>query len=481
MPTLLADNIFTQVIHDPLSLYSIIIILDVLVVVGLLTWLVLGRWRRTRTPRNLSRPDDDNTLEGRRLERVLGWALLSSAVIAIALPVYWLREPARQSAAQEGFDDRSVERGAVLFAAEGSDNYNETLSLGCANCHGGDGGGGSATTVVTSSAPECEPPDGGEVDYEALPQCRPQQVTWRAPALNTVFLRYPDTDENNRTGREQIKQILVFGRPGTPMPAWGTAYENVPSTGAKNNQAIEDLLNYLESIQLSSDEAIARNTTDFENLRGTATPAELADRQAAVDEARVQLATLPPDASDQQRADAQDAVDNAVNQLKEIQSLPQQAVTDAEVAVLNAQDQVESADTPEARAAAEAALASAQRDLANAQAWLARTDAATDGQLLFELNCARCHTEGWSYYDPLHPDAAPAPGPAGGGAYGPNLRGSEVTQFPNPVLHQQFVTDGSRYQQPYGESGIGTGRMPGFGAILTEDQIAAIVDYERNL
>lgn len=482
MPLLLADNILTEIIDDPLSFRSILIIFNALVLVGLLAWLFAGRWRRTRTPRNLAEADDDEALEGRRLERVLGWALLSSAIIAIALPLYWLREPARQSAAEEGFDERSVERGAVLFAAEGGEDYDETVSLACANCHGGDGSGGSATTVVTPSDPECEPPEGGEIDYDALPQCRPAQVTWRAPALDTVFLRYPDADENNRTGREQIKQVLVFGRPGTPMPAWGVEYQNVPSTGAKNDQAIEDLLNYIESIQLSPEEAKERNTAEFEDLRGTASPEELAEREAAVEDARADLEALPEDAPEEQVAEAEDAVTNAINQLKEIQSLPQQAVTDAEVAVETAEAAIEDAESAEALAAAEAELESARAQLENAEAWLAETEAASDGELLFELNCARCHTEGWSYYDPLNPDAAPPPGPPGGGAFGPNLRdGSEVTQFPNPVLHEQFITNGSRFQQPYGEAGIGSGRMPGFGSVLDEDQIAAIVEYERNL
>ena len=30
-----------------------------------------------------------------------------------------------------------------------------------------------------------------------------------------------------------------------------------------------------------------------------------------------------------------------------------------------------------------------------------------DGQLLFELNCARCHTEGWSTFDPTVPPDEP--------------------------------------------------------------------------
>ena len=35
--------------------------------------------------------------------------------------------------------------------------------------------------------------------------------------------------------------------------------------------------------------------------------------------------------------------------------------------------------------------------------------------------------------------------------------------------------------QAYGVHGQGTGRMPGFAQMLTEEQIQAIVEYERNL
>ncbi|MCZ7529442.1 MAG: cytochrome c [Acidimicrobiia bacterium] len=478
----LAESIPSEIVNDPTSFRSLVIILNLLVLLGLTIWVFRTHFRTTRKPPNLTPNYDDDILETSRLEKVLGWALLSSAIIAVALPLYWLREPGRQSAAQEGFDERSVERGAILFAAEGGEDFDANLSLACANCHGGDGSGGNATTVIANPDPVCEPPEGGEVDFDANPECRPSQVSWSAPPLDTVFLRYPDQSPENRTGREQIKQIIVFGRPGTPMPAWGTDYGGITSTGAKNDQAIEDLLNYIESIQISPEDAQARATTQFDDLRGTATPEELAQREEAVAEARATRDALPADAPEETVAEATDAVTNAINQLKEIQSTPQQAVTDAEIAVEEAEAQLAAAETLDEVEASELALESAERQLENAQAWVDRVEIASDGELLFELNCARCHTDGWSYFNPLDPDAAPLPGPQGGGGFGPNLReGSVARQFPNPALHLEFVRTGSTYQVPYGVAGIGTGRMPGFAQMLTEEQIDAIVDYERNL
>src|SRR6266851_6736056 len=58
---------------------------------------------------------DDDGLEGPRLERVLGLAFLLLVVVAIGLPLYWLREPGRQTAALRGFNNTAAHRGFLLF------------------------------------------------------------------------------------------------------------------------------------------------------------------------------------------------------------------------------------------------------------------------------------------------------------------------------------------------------------------------------
>src|SRR4029453_2125437 len=112
---------------------------------------------------------DEEQLEGPSVEKVQMWALLSLVVIALGLPIYWVTEPGRQAGAREDFNNKFVERGASLFAPVG-----ETAdALGCGGCHGVDGGGAAATYTLTT-------PDG---TFD-------RQVTWKAPALNTVLLRY---------------------------------------------------------------------------------------------------------------------------------------------------------------------------------------------------------------------------------------------------------------------------------------------------
>jgi hypothetical protein len=73
----------------------------------------------------------------------------------------------------------------------------------------------------------------------------------------------------------------------------------------------------------------------------------------------------------------------------------------------------------------------------------------------------------------------------GGGAYGPNLTGGDVNnQFPPPTGESElfsWISIGVEANQGYGVRGISSGRMPHFGAVLTKDQIEAIMAYERSL
>jgi len=137
--------------------------------------------------------------------------------------------------------------------------------------------------------------------------------------------------------------------------------------------------------------------------------------------------------------------------------------------------------------------------------WKRRRVNVSDGQLLFELSCARCHTQGWSVFDPTVPPGAvnsvdilglSGGGGGNGGGIGFNLRnGGVIRRFGTDVnggfLSQvDFVSNGSAPFKPYGLLGLGSGKMPGFhqgpttaapylGAQLTEDQVKSIVAYER--
>jgi mono/diheme cytochrome c family protein len=44
-----------------------------------------------------------------------------------------------------------------------------------------------------------------------------------------------------------------------------------------------------------------------------------------------------------------------------------------------------------------------------------------------------------------------------------------------------FIKGGSEFGKRYGVQGQGSGRMPAFGAVLTDEQITAIVEFVRSL
>jgi mono/diheme cytochrome c family protein len=157
---------------------------------------------------------DDEVLEGKKLERtqLLGLAFL--AVITISLPLYWVFEPSRQSNAEFGWTKRFASWGGKLFDVTANGGFN------CAGCHGGmKANGGNAPFAVTD-------PKTGEV----------KAVSWKAPALNTVYQRFSESE---------VRFILEYGRPFSPMSPWGTI-----GGGPMNEQQIQTLLDYMKSIQI---------------------------------------------------------------------------------------------------------------------------------------------------------------------------------------------------------------------------------------
>jgi mono/diheme cytochrome c family protein len=391
-----------------MSVRNVLVVLNVVALLGLAIFAIVSvkRTRERPTPQNLEVFHDDETLEGPHLERVLGWTLFFAALVAVALPIYWLREPNRQHESAHYFSQGAVGRGATLFANNQMPAYDQAKSLQCANCHGTDLGGGSTTQAHTFK-------DGtGEL------------APYVAPPLNTVLLRFSP---------QEVNQIITYGRPGTPMQPWGVA-----GGGPKNVQSINDLVAYIKSKQLTPEQARKQSNDALAAWAGE--PAK-------------QLETA------------------------------QEALTAAQKALIKLQDNAKS--SPVDITAAKTAVTDAQSALAWAEDWASRRKNVSQGQLLFEVNCARCHTMGWSVFDPstgLKPENVIEQ--PGGGAFGPDLS-EELARFTNNTngtgLAQQiaFVSLGSDFEAPYGNNGVGTGRMPGFGVLLTKEQITEIVTYER--
>ena len=107
--------------------------------------------------------------------------------------------------------------------------------------------------VVKSEDPLCDPNQTVDAKLaEEQPYCLPQQVAWAAPNLQVASLKYD---------RKQLTQIITYGRPGTPMPAWGV----LSGKGALQEQSIQDLVNYVESLGTTPDKAQAAATKELEN------------------------------------------------------------------------------------------------------------------------------------------------------------------------------------------------------------------------
>jgi mono/diheme cytochrome c family protein len=297
---------------------------------------------------------DDEGLEGPRLDRVLTWGLISLTLIGLGLPLYWLAEPGRQAGAVNDFDEVFASRGEGLFAATADGGFN------CAGCHGGLAG------------------IGGEVQYTLTdPETgRLRQVNWMAPSLNDVTLRMTD---------EQIYDVLVYGRPFSPMPAWG-----LEGGGPMNDQQLDNLIAYMKSIAITPEEAQAQ------------------------------------------------AAERAEVELERLQEGGTTGGTGTGAGGVPSEGQPQSASL---------------------------------GAALFNTNCARCHTLGYSYGEAQTP---------GGGAFGPSLYNS-TNQFPSREDQIGFVSEGAENGERYGINGQSNGRMPYFSQVLTQEQIAAIVEYERLL
>jgi mono/diheme cytochrome c family protein len=270
-------------------------------------------------------------------------------------------------------------------------------------------------------------------------------VTWKAPALTAVLSRFDETE---------VLQVLNYGRNGV-MPAFGA-----PGGGPLTTQQLDDLIHYLRSIQLPEDEI--RKQVDAgvrDEAKQTVILADGTDLKKRQDA----LANI---SDPKQRADATKALNADID-----------AAVDAYL------KQITDPNSPRFK---------------------------EYGKLLFNnpapagsgaYSCARCHTAGWSYNATSSKDRDGNPIiseylDGGGRWFGPNLRGGlTVGHFPTVEQHEQFVASGSKIGTPYG-TGIAsnpTGQMPGFGprtddalkvtypGILTDEQIAAIVAYERSL
>jgi mono/diheme cytochrome c family protein len=175
--------------------------------------------RRTRVPPELEIPKgmrpgpSDPDLEKPILERHYIFLFLLFLAMAFLIPVVWLQEPQNNKKDTEVQLAQSVERGRLTTLPGSEENQ---IGFNCVRCHGpGLKGGrnffnGSFVTV---------------------------------PNLTTVC-GGKDFNHPLITSLDDVINTIAKGRDGTDMPSW-----SVREKGAMDDQQINDLIDYLLSIQ----------------------------------------------------------------------------------------------------------------------------------------------------------------------------------------------------------------------------------------
>ena len=467
---------------------TLVVTIVALGVVGWFAYLVGSGSRRGQqdpVPANLSAAQTDDELETTRLDRALVSAVVVAGFLTLSMPIYYLGEFDRQEGFVEQFSESTLEHGHHVWD-----------EFGCADCHGGDGSGGGASFLEERS----------QVNV----------ASWAAPALNDIFYRY-DFDE--------VRFWVTFGRPNTPMPAWG-----LPGGGPLNTQQVDDLLLYIESFQISQTDALLQIEGAVSGAQARldgsadAVAAQIAEQEATLATIRNSTAQAPIAVEIAERArdileGAGDAIDTDGDGLSDatevaLVGISQEAaglgLIAAEIALdpRNVETLTGTADAKAASAmvseleaiATSLEITAENKDvvLAQAEDGLAFLQAALDNAswhvdvagvadatfhgdeekasravALFNAYCARCHTAGYSA-GPAFQQAQAA------GALGPSLRdGRALTQFLDANEMYDFVAAGTESGFGYGINGVGSGRMPGFGTVLSEDDLNLIVQYLR--
>ena len=150
--------------------------------------------RRARAGAQPQALHSDEELEGPKLERTLVFGLAMLVVIAVGLPLYWLAEPGRQAGAVEGFNEQLRRVGLAATSTPPPNG-----GFNCAGCHGGMDATGGAARLHAS--------------------------TTRTPARSrrSTGRRRRSTRCCTGSPTDEVKYILNYGRPFSPMPPWGLA------------------------------------------------------------------------------------------------------------------------------------------------------------------------------------------------------------------------------------------------------------------
>lgn len=180
--------------------------------------------RRSAAARDLDIPPgmrpapSDADLERPVLEKFYIWGAALFLILGIWMPVVWLREPSSNLSDQRHLKELSVLRGERIVEFNSEEN---PTGLGCVRCHGeGLAGGQNVFNGQVVQVPGLRDVCGGEATGH--------------PQIQSL---------------EDVVDTIARGRPNTDMPSWSVRF-----AGSADDESINDIVNYILSIQTVPDD-----------------------------------------------------------------------------------------------------------------------------------------------------------------------------------------------------------------------------------
>ncbi len=488
-------------------------------------YLAINSRRRTRRPERAAPNQeffmDNDGLENDRLTRILTAAVVAAAVLAIVMPIYFVNETNRQEAAAA-----DIEEEYLHFGEEWWEKFE------CSSCHGPDGGGGGAEIV--------EPRSGLSANWSA-PSINDVFFRYNEEEVRHWIVNGRAGSPMPASGLEgggamtvqEVDQVVAYlqSLQITQMEAF-----------AKADSAVQSALDRIINAEAAIESRILEEETNLANiLAGPDKFAQIADLPDQVDDLLGGAGTCTLESaalvggvctSEGPDADRDGLTDEAEVALEGFALVAFEAVTTSVVDTATGEvttqtdPEFDLSFSPTSPFSMTDSAGSPVADIDSAEAFISHLDAvhlelslltdrndqfaepvivgiafledalerrawevdfsavaaatglseidATRAVGLFNAYCARCHTAGYSAGIEFEQEP-------GSGAWAPALtQGRTVIQFPDEQDHIDFIINGANASEEYGVNGIsGVGGMPGFGAVLSLEDIELIVKYER--
>jgi mono/diheme cytochrome c family protein len=513
-----------------LGVGAIALVVAVALILGWMGYLFVNS-RKTRAASNEALPPNqspgasDDYLENTKLTNVLRAALFGAVLLAIALPWYAAIEPDRQADAAVAIEEFDVEEGAHWYSHDG---------FACADCHGPLAGGGGAGFTEERSGVQVnwQVPalddvffryDVEEVEY------------WIVFGRANTPMPSNGLEGGGAMTEQEVDQTI----------AWLESIQVSQSDAfARVLPAVEQALTFIEGGEVATQSLINRQTAEIVDVEAAegkvgvvgTFPEDVKDLFQApgtCTDASAELigVTCEAPGPDSDRDGLSDPTEKALTAIA-VASMETITVLVADTTVApfeysfepnprydvrfdpfvaftnetvdGPQPDIETADELLGSLEEDVLLlnVTAERedlfleDLVSGLAFLEKSlvdrpwevdfdevaanmgissDDARFAVGLFNAYCARCHTGGYSAGPSFEQGA-------GSGAWAPALfDGRTLIQFPDAADQKSFIITGSQNAAGYGVNGIGSGRMPGFGNVLSSEQIDLIVQYERSM